>query len=56
VQVEQTVPLNEFNDVPERVRDAAAAYESRDAASTPYAKFATGTEHPDPETMTDVDL
>jgi hypothetical protein len=56
VQVEQTVPLNEFSDVPERVRDAAAAYESRDAPSTPYAKFATGTEHPDPETMADTDL
>jgi hypothetical protein len=56
VQLERTEPLNEFSDVPERVRDAAAAYESRDAPSTPYAKFATGTEHPDPETMADTDL
>lgn len=56
VQVEQTVPLNEFADVPERVRDAAAAYESRERPSTPYAKFATGTDHPDPESMTDAEL
>jgi len=51
VQVERTAPLNEFSDVPDGVRDAAAAYESRDAASTPYAKFAAGTDHPEPESM-----
>lgn len=56
VQVERTAPLNEFIDVPERVRTAAAAYESRDAQSTPYAKFATGTDHPDPDAMADSEL
>jgi len=56
VQVERTETLNEFSDVPESVRDAAAAYESRDAASTPYAKFAAGTDHPDPESMVDEEL
>jgi hypothetical protein len=56
VQVEQTTPLNEFQDVPERVRDAATAYEQRDSESTPYQKFAAGTDHPDPETMRDVEL
>ena len=56
VQVERTVPLNEFSDVPERVRDAAAAYESREAASTPYAKFATDSPHPAPEALRDEEL
>nr|WP_243837927.1 hypothetical protein [Halobacterium sp. R2-5] len=56
VQVERTEALNEFSDVPESVRGAAAAYESRDAASTPYAKFAAGTDHPDPESMADEEL
>ncbi|GAA0261704.1 DUF7855 family protein [Halobacterium noricense] len=56
VQVERTAPLNEFSDVPESVRDAATAYESRDAASTPYAKFAAGTDLPDPESMADEKL
>jgi hypothetical protein len=51
VQIERTTPLNEFEDVPEAVRDAAAAYEDRDQPSTPYAKFAAGTDHPDPETL-----
>ena len=51
VQIERTRPLNEYETVPESVRTAAAAYESRDQLSTPYAKFAAGADHPDPETM-----
>lgn len=56
VQIERTRPLNEFEDVPERVRDAARAYENRDARSTPYDKFAVGTDHPAPSGMCDRDL
>lgn len=56
VQIERTRPLNEFDTVPESVREAAAAYADRDHASTPYSKFAVGTDHPDPETMKDCDL
>lgn len=51
VQIERTRPLNEFSEVPEQVRNAAAAYEDRDAQSTPYAKFAVGTDHPSTEAM-----
>ena len=56
VQVEQTAAFNEFADAPDRVREAAAAYERRESASTPYAKFAAGREHPDPEAMRDSEL
>jgi hypothetical protein len=56
VQIERTSPLNEFEAVPESVREAAAAYEDREAATTPYDKFAVGTDHPQPGTMRDVDL
>lgn len=56
VQVERTEPFNEFSDAPERVRDAARAYENRDAASTPYGKFAAGRDHPDPESLRDSEL
>ena len=56
VQVERTTPLNEFEVVPEPVRRAAAAYEDREATSTPYAKFAAGTDHPAPEEMRESDL
>ena len=51
VQIERTEPLNEYESVPERVRAAAAAYEDREQPSTPYAKFASGTDHPDPAAM-----
>lgn len=51
VQIERTEPLNEFADVPEAVRVAAEAYEERAHPNTPYEKFATGTDHPDPESM-----
>ncbi|MFC3477646.1 DUF7855 family protein [Halobacterium litoreum] len=56
VQVERTAPLNEFADVPDGVREAASAYENRDAASTPYAKFAAGTDHPAPDDLRDAEL
>lgn len=56
VQLERTEPLNEFSDVPDAVRAAASAYEARDAESTPYAKFAAGTDHPDPDAMADAEL
>ncbi|NHN46401.1 hypothetical protein G9464_02135 [Halostella sp. JP-L12] len=56
VQIEHTEPFNEFAAVPAAVRDAAAAYENRDAQSTPYAKFATGTDHPAPCDLRDSDL
>ena len=56
VQVERTSPFNEFADAPDRVREAARAYEDRDAPSTPYAAFAAGTEHPSPEGMRERDL
>jgi len=56
VQVERTTAFNEFSDAPDRVREAARAYEAREAASTPYAKFATGPEHPDPDALRDSEL
>ncbi|QDX40343.1 hypothetical protein [Salarchaeum sp. JOR-1] len=56
VQVERTSPWNEFRDAPERVRNAADAYESRTSASTPYAKFRAGTTHPATDAMRDANL
>jgi hypothetical protein len=56
VQVERTEPFNEFSAVRSAVREAAVAYEDRDAPSTPYAKFAVGAEYPDPEAMRDTEL
>lgn len=51
VQIERTHPLNEFEEVPDEIREAASAYESRESPSTPYTKFAVGTDHPSPATM-----
>jgi hypothetical protein len=56
VQIERTRPFNEFAAVREAVRDAAEAYEDRETASTPYDKFAAGTDHPDPDAMRGTDL
>lgn len=56
VQVERTAPFNEFADAPDAVREAATAYEDREHPSTPYAKFAAGTDHPDPDAMADSEL
>lgn len=51
VQIERTEPFNEFVAVDDAVREAAAAYADRSAKSTPYAAFAAGTDHPDPDAM-----
>jgi hypothetical protein len=51
VQLQRTEPLNEYESVPESVREAAAAYEVREQPSTPYSRFASGTDHPDPAAM-----
>lgn len=51
VQIERTEPFNEFDAVDAEVREAASAYANRDAKSTPYAAFASGTEHPDPDEL-----
>lgn len=56
VQIERTGPFNEFEAVPESVRDAAAAYEERERRSTPYAKFAVGRDLPAPDEMRDAEL
>lgn len=56
VHVELTRPLNEFVDVPEEVRTAASAYESRDSPSTPYHAFATDSAHPSPSTLREREL
>lgn len=56
VQLERTHPFNEFETLEADVREAAAAYEARDTPSTPYARFATGTEHPTPEELRSRDL
>jgi hypothetical protein len=56
VQVERTRPFNEYEEVPDVVRAAATAYEDRENPNTPYAKFASGTEHPPPDRLRDRDL
>ncbi|MFC7167323.1 hypothetical protein [Halospeciosus flavus] len=56
VQVERTRALNEFREVPERVRDAAVAYETRQHPNTPYTAFAAGTDHPDTDEMAEREL
>ncbi|MUV57896.1 hypothetical protein SAMN04487947_0363 [Halogeometricum rufum] len=56
VQVERTEPFNEYADAPDAVREAAAAYEAREVPSTPYDKFAVGTDHPPSSRMRDSDL
>ncbi|MFB6205408.1 MAG: hypothetical protein ABEJ05_02625 [Haloglomus sp.] len=56
VQVERTRPFNEFTDVDDAVREAAAAYEARDELNTPYRRFAAGTPHPDPTALKARDL
>ncbi|PSP79129.1 hypothetical protein BRC81_06585 [Halobacteriales archaeon QS_1_68_20] len=56
VQVERVEPFVPERDVPDRVRTAAATYADRDRPSTPYAKFATGRDLPDPDAMKDSEL
>lgn len=56
VQLERTHPFNEFEALEADVREAAAAYEARDTPSTPYERFAVGTEHPNPDELRNRDL
>lgn len=56
VQIERTTPLNEFAAVPDRVREAASAYESREHPSTSYANFVAGTDYPSIEALRDIEL
>lgn len=51
VQVERTRPLSPHRDVPEAVREAAAAYANRETPSTPYARFAAGRDLPTQERL-----
>jgi hypothetical protein len=51
VQIERTQPFNEFTAVPESVREAADAYEREAHPNTPYERFATGTDHPEPDAL-----
>lgn len=51
VQVERTEPFNEFELVPESVREAAQAYANRETPALPYAKFAAGTDYPSPTAL-----
>jgi hypothetical protein len=51
VQIERTHPFNEFEAVPKAIRAAARDYESKATKHTPYATFASGSEHPSPEEM-----
>ncbi|MDS0282791.1 hypothetical protein [Haloarcula onubensis] len=44
-QIERVRPF-EPEDAPERVREAARAYEARETASTPYRQFAAGRDLP----------
>ena len=56
VQLERTEPFNEFRDVPEPVREAARAYESRPNRNTAYAKFVVDSPHPNPAELKRRDL
>jgi len=55
VQVERTEAFVPRRDAPADVRAAAAAYADREHESTPYAKFAANTDHPDPGSLRDRD-
>ena len=55
VQLERVRPF-EPADVPTHVRDAASAYEAREAASTPYHRFASGRDLPSTAQMKGTDL
>ncbi|WP_430504186.1 hypothetical protein [Haloparvum sp. PAK95] len=51
VQIERTAPFNPFEAIDADVREAAEAYADRDVAATPYAKYAAGTDHPNPDAL-----
>jgi hypothetical protein len=56
IQIEQTIPFNEYESVRPAVRDAATAYEDRDSPSLPYETFRHETDHPDSAEMKDTSL
>jgi len=51
VAVARTAPLGDGSPACRRAKEAARAFENREHASTPYPKFATGTDYPRPEEM-----
>lgn len=55
VQIEHVEPF-EPSDVPIHVREAAERYEAREEPATPYKRFASGRDIPDPEHLRGVDL
>jgi len=55
IQLERVRPF-EPADVPGHVCDAARAYEDRDQPSTPYERFASGRDLPNPEELREVEL
>jgi hypothetical protein len=56
IQLEQTVPFNEFESVRPDVREAVAAYEDRETPFLPYEQFQTGSDLPSPTEMKERDL
>jgi hypothetical protein len=56
VQVERTVPFNEFDAVRPSVREAASDYESRETPSLPYEQFRSGTDRPSSAEMKEQSL
>jgi hypothetical protein len=56
VAIHRTERFNEFESVPDSVREAARAYEDREHDATPYAKFAAGTDYPSTDGMAEREL
>ncbi|AUG46032.1 hypothetical protein BVU17_00245 [Haloarcula taiwanensis] len=55
VQIERVEPF-EPTDVPKHVREAARRYEAREQPATPYERFASGRDLPDPDQLRGVNL
>jgi len=55
IQLERVRPFEPI-DVPDHVRKAARAYEDRAKPSTPYERFASGCDLPNPEELREVEL
>ncbi len=55
VQIEHVEPF-EPTDAPEHIREAAKRYEAREEPATPYKRFASGRDLPDPDQLRGVDL
>ncbi len=56
VHLARVAPIDEQRGAFGRAREAAVAFEGREHESTPYPKFASGTEYPMPEEMRDREL